>query len=508
MGKFNVLTRLRRRTHEGGVAHGRDLRTELFLLAVNNLVGEHTAYEAAEQRDSRYAALVREATLADPLWTARLLGWLRSGANLRSAALAGAAEFARTRLDHGLPGLSRQVVASVLRRADEPGELLAYWTARYGRAIPKPVKRGVADAVRELYDERSALKWDSSARAFRFADVLELTHPTPRDALQGKLFRHLIDARHDRAGSVAELPVLRARQELVELPLARRRALVEADPAHAVAALRSAGMTWEALAGWLQGPLDARAWAAVVPSMGYMALLRNLRNFDEAGLPEEVAAAIGARLADADQVARSRQLPLRFLSAHRAAGPRWQSTVDTALGHSLSSVPSLPGRTLVLVDTSGSMRWPLSGRGSLLRWDAAVTFGLALAARAERATVVSYSSGYRVFPPRRDESLLVGLARWNREGYFLGEGTDTHGALRDNYAGHDRVVILTDEQHSDGDVHRAIPARTPVYTWNLAGHEPAHTPAMPHRHTFGGLSDRSFDQLALIERTGRGDWPF
>lgn len=43
------------------------------------------------------------------------------------------------------------MIASVLRRPDEPGELLAYWTATYGRAVPKPVKRGIADAVRRIY---------------------------------------------------------------------------------------------------------------------------------------------------------------------------------------------------------------------------------------------------------------------------------------------------------------------------------------------------------------------
>ena len=52
-------------------------------------------------------------------------------------------------------------------------------------------------------------------------------------------------------------------------------------------------MTWEArFAGRLQGPTSARLWEAVIPSMGYMALLRNLRNFDEAGVADEVAARV------------------------------------------------------------------------------------------------------------------------------------------------------------------------------------------------------------------------
>ena len=35
------------------------------------------------------------------------------------------------------------------------------------------------------------------------------------------------------------------------------------------ALVAAAGMTWEALAGWRRAPIDAAAWTAVIPSMGY-----------------------------------------------------------------------------------------------------------------------------------------------------------------------------------------------------------------------------------------------
>jgi hypothetical protein len=88
----------------------------------------------------------------DPAWTAGLLRWLRGDGQLRTAAVVGAAEYVRTRLEADGSGpaddhpdaaaiRNRAVIASVLRRADEPGELLGYWTSRYGRALPKPVQR-------------------------------------------------------------------------------------------------------------------------------------------------------------------------------------------------------------------------------------------------------------------------------------------------------------------------------------------------------------------------------
>ncbi|WP_063021566.1 TROVE domain-containing protein [Nocardia niwae] len=511
------------RTFEGGAGYARTPQSELFLLAVTNMVGEHTFYESAGQRDDRYAALVHRTTLADPEWTARFLRWLRTEANMRSAALVGAAEFAKARLDADAAGMSRQVIDSVLQRADEPGELLAYWTSVHGRAVPKPVKRGIADAVRRLYDERALLKWDSTARAFRFADVLQLAHPAPAadKPWQGALFAHALDRRYGRETEPpTALPVLRARAELMARPVEQRRALFD-DAERARATLRAAGMTWEAVAGWLQGPMDAKVWEALIPAMGYMAKLRNLRNFDQAGVSDAVAAQVAAELADPNQVARSRQLPMRFLSAYRAAPSlRWGHALEQALGHSLAAVPALAGRTLVLVDTSGSMQAGFAKDGSLARWDAAALFGLALARRCAHADVVSYSSlggawkGHAgpaslVFPQRRAEPVLAAVRRWREEGYFIGWGTDTVGAVREHYAGHDRVVILTDEQAHDGDVGLAVPAEVPLYTWNLAGYRYGHAPSgTPHRHAFGGLTDAAFRMIPLLEAGRDTDWPF
>ncbi|MFC9886501.1 TROVE domain-containing protein [Streptomyces pilosus] len=500
-------------THQGGRGRERDARSELFLLAVSHFVTQQTFYESGDRRDDRFARLVRDLAVTDPSWTAGLLGWLRGEGNLRTASLVGAAEYVRARLEAGATAgpSNRQVVDSVLRRPDEPGELLAYWTATYGRNIPKPVKRGVADAVRRLYGGRALLKYDTASRGYRFGDILNLVHaaPDPDKPWQGELFRYALDRRHhpDTAVPPASDRVLTAHRELMALSVEERRAVVTAPGG--AERLAAAGLTWEALAGWLRGPMDQAAWEAAIPSMGTMALVRNLRNFDEAGVSDEVAASVAARIADPAEVARSRQFPFRYLAAYRhAPSLRWSYPLERALGHALANVPELPGRTLVLVDRSGSMfHSRMSDRSELTRADAAAVFGTALALRAAKADLVEFGSTSGPVRFRRGESVLRILDRFGDLG-----GTDTTGAVRRHYARHDRVLIVTDEQYAfshHGDPTEQVPAHVPVYTWNLAGHRAGHGPSgTANRHTFGGLTDAAFRMVPLLEAGRNADWPW
>ena len=520
------------RTHEGAPGHVRDLRSELFLLAVSNMVGEDTFYERARNRDDRYCDLVRRAALEDPGWTAAFLVWLRGTANMRSASLVGAAEYVKARLDaagtrQGGPhetkdqagawegdhlGYSvlenRKVIDSVLLRADEPGEMLAYWVSKYGRAIPKPVKRGVADAVRRLYTERAVLKYDTASAGFRFGDVIDLVHPSPDGdkRWQGDLFSYALDRRHNR-GTTPDpgmLPILARNLAFLESADEHPERLLDAD------AVKRAGLTWENVLSLAGDRLDKRAvWEAVIPSMGYMARLRNLRNFDQAGVSDEIAEQIAARLADPEEVARSRQFPFRFLAAYNATDSlRWSWALEKALNASLANVPSLPGRTLVLVDRSGSMFGGISKRSGLNRADSAAVFGTALALRAAAADLVEFGTSHRPIRPKAGASVLAVLKEFTSLG-----GTNTAEAVRANYRGHDRVVIITDEQAWGGnrgaDPTGKVPATVPVYTWNLAGYEHGHGPSGEgNRHTFGGLTDAAFKMIPTLEAGQNADWPF
>jgi hypothetical protein len=507
-------------TFEGAPGYARDLRSELFLLAVSDMSGEDTFYERAGERDDRFVSLVRRAAVEDPAWTGRFIGWLRDDAGMRSASVAAAAEFVKGRLEAGagIPEADaggpsgRRVVASALRRADEPGELIAYWRSAYGPRMPIAVKRGIAAAVHELYSEFALLKYDSRDAAVRFGDVVELVNPRYHNKSYGTwrdaLYRYAIERRHGRGNPVpAELAMIRANGEL------RARAVTDPSVLLDAEALRAAGMTWEdvlslggtALAG--TSASKAGLWTALIPSMGYAALLRNLRNLDEAGVPDDVAERVAARLADPGQVARSRMFPMRFLAAYQAAPSlRWAYPLERALQASLGNVPRLGGRTLVLVDRSGSMFGPVSRMSRLTNADAAAVFGAALAQRCEGADLVEFGTQSNRVPFGTGESVLSVVRRFGNLG-----GTNTADAVRRHFrvGSHARVVLVTDEQASwrAGDPLSVVPAEVPVYTWNLAGYRLGHGPSgLGSRHTFGGLSDRAFRLIPLLEAGRDARW--
>jgi len=493
-------------THEGAPGFARTAKGELFLLAVTNMGSEETFYESAKARDSRYANLVRQVAVEDLPWLAGFLPWLRETASMRTAPLIGAAEAVKALTAAGKPG-GRQLVASVLQRADEPGELLAYWHANYGRAEPKPLKRGIADALLRLYTEFTLLRYDTASHGYRFGDVIERVHPSAPEPWRGALFEHAIDRRHNRDNPVPEaLRMIRANIALRSAVAENPAALLDAG------ALKAAGMTWEDALS-LAGPKLPKAdlWAALIPSMGYMALLRNLRNFDDAGVSDDAAGQVTARLTDAEQVARSRQFPFRFLAAYRAcASLRWAYPLERALTLSLANVPALKGRTLILVDRSDSMFDRLSAKSDLTRADSAAIFGSALAIRSEHADLAEFGTGSQPVQFRAAESVLKVVERFGNLG-----GTNTADAVRRHYRDgfHSRVVLITDEQ-AWGGYHGAepvslIPASVPVYTWNLAGYERGHGPSgSRNRHTFGGLTDASFRMIPLLEASRDAAWPW
>lgn len=505
------------RNHGGALAYGRDSKSDLFLLGVMNFVSEDTYYEKASDRDNRFLQLVHAVTAEDPDWVARFVPWLRNEANMRSASVVAAVEYGRA----GGP-FARKVVDSACSRADEPAEVLAYWIANYGRPIPSWLKRGVADAAQRLYTERSVVKYDGNSKDFRFGDVINLTfgvaHVKPKDEKQAALFKYCQDTRFGATPSTDLLPGLDIARRINSGEITRDELLSN------LYLLQRGNVTWESLSGL--GKMDARAWEAIIPTMGYMALIRNLRNFEQAGISDESTEYVVKKLQSASEVAQSRQLPFRFWSAYKnVQGLQWGWALEKALGHSVKNIPSLGGRTLLLVDTSDSMNQAKpSEKSTMCAAEIAALFGAVLALRGEDVDWYGFANSPFKHDVPKGSSVLKAVEGFRRRSGETGHGTNIPGALR-MFDKHDRVILISDMQTLAGfssnrrasywdqgryavDVrNQGIPEKVPVFGFNLNGYG---STQIGEKNTFelGGLTDHTFKMLQLLERGKAATWPF
>lgn len=169
--------------------------------------------------------------------------------------------------------------------------------------------------------------------------------------------------------------------------------------------------------------------------LGYLALLRNLRNMVDSGVDEElVKRCILARLNGADRV-----LPFRYIAASRAA-PRYERELDQALIASLGQLPKLTGKTIVLVDVSGSMDHKLSAKSDLTRLDAAAALASIIDGNVQ---VFSFSNDVVEVPPRKG---MAGIDAIHRSQAHSGTRLFEAVNLINGKFTYDRLIVITDEQ--------------------------------------------------------------
>jgi hypothetical protein len=542
-------------TFEQAGAYARTPESDLFLLAATNMVGEKTFYESAAQRDSRFIKLVRQVTETNPTFISGRPGetflsleaggakverervgfaqYLREELLMRSATVVLVAEYVAAGGPNG-----RSVVARSLQRPDEPAELLGYWLSHHGRKIPAVVKRGIADAAARMYSERNTLKYDGQSRSIRFADVIDLTHPKPKSLRQSAVFKFALDRRHDHVGrdyDFSQLPMLAADAALLHMPEEERRPMLRESPQR----LAEAGWTWERLAGWLPGGMDAEAWEFAIPQMGAMALCRNLRNFDQARISEKAVDTVIAKLTDPDEIKRARLFPYLVWQAYKhAPSDNWKRALATTLDLTTQNIPRDLDNSNIVIDTSASMNSSLSdgsGRRSrpggesvepMRRVEVAAVMAAATWRGTNNTDLVIFGDTWRRLEIPRGTSVLKVVETIVGAVGSVGSSTYGHTAMAGSWdpKRHKRVVMFTDDQMWDSedgqDSHFAryygrnvapvsvthIPL---IYTFNLAGYEPSSLPAGHQgRFTLGGFSDASFRMMKALEAGRDGNWEF
>lgn len=384
--RLNVASRSTARTYEGAPAIApKSPLAELRRAVASCLLWEDQFYEDGVAIGDRIAALVAQ---VDAEEVAALAIEARTQMKLRHAPLwllAGLAKAGK--------GVKADAYAETIQRADEMGELIAMHWKDGKRPLPAAMKRGIAKAFGK-FDAYRLAKYNRKV-AVTLKDVLRLVHPKPANDDQAQTWKKIIDG-------------------TLESP-----------------------DTWEVA---LSGGADKKETFERLlreGNLGYLALLRNLRNMAEAGCDTGlVRDAILARKG-AHNV-----LPFRFVAAARAA-PQFEPALDEALCSQIEAMPVFDGTTAVLVDVSGSMNDRLSAKSDLTRRDAASTLASIIPGNIR---LFSFADQTVEVPPRRGMAGIDAISQSQPTG-----GTRLFDAVAavNEQVPYDRIIVITDEQATD-----------------------------------------------------------
>lgn len=376
-------------TYEGAVAKRINAEQQLRRSILSCFLWENEFYEDGKtiaNRIAEFAAKVDKDKVAALAVEARASG-------LRHAPLMLLLDL----IKRGGNGVAK-TITDTIQRPDEITELVAlYWKFNPNKDLSAQMKKGLAGAF-EKFNEYSLAKYNQD-NAVKLRDVLFLSHVKPANPEREALYKRL------------------ANNELVTPD------------------------TWEVAlsAGKDKGETFTRLIEE--GKLGYMALLRNLRNMVQANVSTKlIREAIAARKGS------QYVLPFRYLAAAKVV-PQFEPDLESALLDSLKDAPKLVGKTALVVDVSGSMQAQLSAKSDMKREDAASSLAMILRELCDEVDIFA-TGGKTVYIPARRGIALRDAIKTSGAGYdgiYLTLAMD-FVSKHNKGEKYDRVIVITDEQ--------------------------------------------------------------
>jgi hypothetical protein len=404
MSKFNQKTVGAEKTvnNEGHVAYKMEDKEKLVTQVLTTFFAE-PKYYASDGNSVEIVELAKEMASKDPLFVAKLAVFARREFNMRSITHVLSAILA-----HDVKGkeVTRKTIPAVVVRADDMTEILAYYLQTFGKPIPNSLKKGLNDAIVK-FDEYALAKYKGENKGLAIRDVMRLCRPVPKSPLQAELFKRCID-------------------------------MTLATPYTWETQLSERGNTKE-------------VWEELIASgqVGYMALLRNLRNILKSGASNTDI--VFNRLSDPIQVQKSKQFPFQFLSAYKelegiGATSKVFDTLEDALDASIMNIPRIAGKTAIVCDVSASMKNnTVSAKSKMRCSDVGLLFGVMAARICEESVFMTFDTN--LYHPT--VSSRGGILQQCRSLQTSGGGTYMNlpfEYLIQNKVNVDRIVILSDNE--------------------------------------------------------------
>jgi len=469
MSLFNRKNRVKTVLNRaGGKAHKQSPKMELASILLTSFAQDQF-YRSAT---GTYKDLIALLSKVDPIFAAKAGIYARRVYGMRSITHVMAAELATHASGKDW---AKSFYSQIVKRPDDMLEIVAYYLSKGGKKLPNAMKKGFANAF-DQFDGYQLAKYRGENKQVKLIDLVNLVHPKP--TLQNaKALQALVD------GTLKSTQTWEAK-------------------------LTQAGQSAENAQD--KAKQKAQAWAELIQAnkLGYFALLRNLRNIMEQApdLKDEVI----RLLTDRNRIKKSMVLPFRFMTAFDAINASeiiHKRAILGALGDaleiSLDNVPSFDGKTLVVVDDSGSMTWSKNKNGhSPIR--IAALFAAVLY-KSNDADLMRFSDSASYLKPFFKDTAMS-LSEYIMEKARSG-GTDFHSIFKAANKAYDRIIILSDMQgwmghHTPKKAFSTYKQRYSVepivYSFDLAGYG---SMQFPESNVFAlaGFSDKVFDLMKLLE---------
>ena len=490
--KFNIFKKQVNiiNNYEGAKAYKLTPEMELYAAVVTAGLSD-TFYEKSELRLSRIQDLMLK---NDPEYIAKLAVYARNDMYMRSVPMVLAVELAKISSGNTLVS---KTVNRIVKRADEITELLAYYQLANKRTetkklnkLSKQIQKGLSAAFNR-FDEYQFAKYNREAEV-KLRDALFIVHPKAKDEAQQVVFNRI--AANELAVPYTWETELSA---LGQIKYENEKAKAEAIK-----------VKWEEL-------IDSG-------KVGYMALMRNLRNMVEAGVSFNHIKKVCEYLSNENAVANSKQLPFRFLAAYReikVLKSEYVSMILNALEDAIvASAKNLKGfdestRVLIACDVSSSMQKPISARSKVLLFDIGLVLGMLMQSKCKRVVTGMFGDKWKVLNmPNR--GILSNVDEYYKREGEVGYATNGYKViddLIDRGVKMDKIMLFTDCQLWDSksggaglekswNAYKAIVPDAKLYLFDLAGY--GNTPLTIQRndvHLIAGWSDKVFDVLNSIE---------
>lgn len=378
-------------THEGAVAHVLGPEAQLRRSIMACMLWEDNFYEDGQSVADRIATAVEKVSFEK---VAAIAIEAREKMKLRHAPLFLARALAKRKAGRQMGDLLERII----QRPDELTEFLALYWKDGKRPLAKQIKKGLARAFRK-FNEYELAKYNRDEKV-KLRDVLFLSHAKPKDEAQAEVWKRLIDGK-----------------------------LATPD-------------TWEVALSAGADKKESFERLMADKKLGALAFLRNLRNMHEAGVGKGTVAEYASSLKV------ERVLPFRFITAARIV-PQWEDVLEPLMMKCLDGQAKLPGRTVLMLDVSGSMDDRLSAKGETTRMDAGLGLGVLLREICAESEIFTFSNQVVQVAPRRGFALRDAMKTSQQHaGTYLAKALEAlHKSVK-----YDRIIVITDEQTHDGIV--------------------------------------------------------